>query len=88
MICLVLVFVRGPGLTKFLFIGGKGNDNIFTKILISTNKLRVTVTYRLTPCFPPKRNHGLVIRDHCDMDRCSGIGAHQHLLPRSWSSEN
>ena len=32
------------------------------------NKLRVTVAYRLTPYFPPKRNHGLVIRDCCDMD--------------------
>ena len=54
-ICLVLVFVCGPGLIKFSFVGGNSNNNIFTKILISTNKLRVTVAYRLTPCFPPKR---------------------------------
>ena len=33
MICLVLVFVRGSGLTKFSFVGGNSNHNIFTKIL-------------------------------------------------------
>ena len=54
-ICLVLVFVHGPGLIKFSFVGGKGNRNIFTKFLISMNKLRVTVAYRLTPCFPPQQ---------------------------------
>ena len=35
-ICLILIFVRGPGLVKFSFIGGNSNSNIFTKILIST----------------------------------------------------
>ena len=30
MICLVLVFVCGPGLIKFSFVGGKSNSNIFT----------------------------------------------------------
>ena len=54
-ICLVLVFVHGPGLIKFSFIGGNSNSNIFTNFLISTNKLRVTVAYRLSPCFPPKK---------------------------------
>ena len=61
------------GLIKFSFVGGNSNNNIFTKILISMNKLWVTVAYRLAPCFPPKRNHGLVIRDRCDMDHCSGL---------------
>ena len=32
-ICLILVFVRGPGLTKFSFVGGKAKCNIFTKSL-------------------------------------------------------
>ena len=66
-------FVHVPGLFESSFIGDNSNINVFTKILILTNKLRVTVAYRLTPCFPPKRNHGLVIRDHCDMDRCLGL---------------
>ena len=32
MICLILVFVHGPGLIKFSFVGGNSNNNIFTKI--------------------------------------------------------
>ena len=31
-ICLILVFVRGPGLIKFSFVGGKSNKHIY-KIL-------------------------------------------------------
>ena len=66
-------FVRVPGLFESSFVGGNNNINVFTKILILTNKLRVTVANRLTPCFSPKRNHSLMIRDHCNMDCCLGL---------------
>ena len=66
-------FVCVPGLFESSFVGDNNNINVFTKILILMNKLRVTVAYRLTLCFPPKRNHNLMIRDRHNMDRCSGL---------------